>query len=251
MVADQTSSQLWPTQKVLCGRDVDKFYMPPLTAEELEALDKAKATPALLPGLHGQSLVTFIKSPCSGALADFLWTTFWTRLTAPANDDPYEENRRLENVALAYDTLAHAADHERAPGDPTMCRSPWQLFAKSCMAFHPEYCAAVAKLSGATPAQASFDKATQRGSFTVLNSLFRQQLVHATLSCQPFLRPDLISLDESLELVQAGRRRAIQLLQESDLPETVKQRLLAQAQVGLSRGAWAQSVNALEKLTAS
>ncbi|GAA5922560.1 hypothetical protein JCM3775_005772 [Rhodotorula graminis] len=221
---------LWPTHKVLCGRSVDNFYLPPLTAGEIQSLDEVKGTPGLVPGLRGQSL------------------TFWQRLTAPANDDPYEENKRLENVALDYEFLGHAADRELFAGNPPARRSPWQLFAKSCMAFHIEYCEAVAKMSGTTPEAAAFDKATQIGSFTVLNALFRQQLVHATIACQSYNRPSLVSKEETLELVQAGRTRAVQLLEASDLPEFVKQRLVAQAQVGLSRGAWAQSVAALDKL---
>ncbi|GAA5891021.1 hypothetical protein JCM8208_003137 [Rhodotorula glutinis] len=249
--SERCSRILWATHKFLCGRDVDTFYLPPLTPDEIEALDKVKGTPALVPGLHGQSLVAFITSGYPAPLSDFLWTTFWQRLTAPANDDPYEENKRLENVALAYDALGHAADRELFAGNPPLRRSPWHLFAKSCMAFHPEYCTAVAKMSGVTPGQASFDRATQLGSFTVLNALFRQQLVHATISCQAYNHPSLITEDESLALVQAGRRRAIRLLQASDLPDVVKQRLVAQARVGLSRGLWAQSVIALDRLAGS
>ncbi|KPV75641.1 uncharacterized protein RHOBADRAFT_43063 [Rhodotorula graminis WP1] len=239
---------LWPTHKVLCGRSVDTFYLPPLTADEIRSLDDVKSRPGLVPGLRGQSLVSLVKGGYPGPLADFLWTTFWQRLTAPANDDPYEENERLENVALAYEFLGHAADRELFAGNPPARRSPWQLFAKSCMAFHTEYCEAVAKMSGNTPEAAAFDKATQIGSFTVLNALFRQQLVHATITCQSYNRPSLVGQEEALELVQAGRTRAVKLLEASDLPEFVKQRLVAHAQVGLSRGAWAQSVAALDKL---
>jgi len=178
---------------------------------------------------------------------------FWQRLSAPANtDDAFEENERLKTVAAAYDILTDAVDAETLAGaDPPSKRSPWHLFARFCVRYHDAYCDVVAKLSGRTTAQAAFDEAAQRGSFSVLNPLLRQELVDATIACQAYNKPSLITLEKALDLVQAGKRRTIEWLQGSDLPGPVKARLLAQAHLNFARGALGQSDLALQQHNSS
>ncbi|BGP38946.1 hypothetical protein JCM10449v2_002884 [Rhodotorula kratochvilovae] len=189
---------LWPTHKVLCGRDPNVFYLPPLTPEELKKLGKIKDTQP-----YHQTAKSLVRL------------------------NLFAEEIRMTNVMSAYDYLYLTKVAELDVGGKDSKLAPWHVFAHAGRHLRDEYYEKVLQ-SGKSEVQEALDGRIGRGSFVVLNAFLRQQLVHATLIAQASGPSQRLSSAEMLKLCQMGQPDAIKVLDGTTMLEAAKDQLKAE-----------------------
>ncbi|BGP47023.1 hypothetical protein JCM10450v2_002875 [Rhodotorula kratochvilovae] len=213
---------LWPTHKVLCGRDPNVFYLPPLTPDELKKLDEIK------------DKRPYRDSPKSL----FHWVTELCDVPerAGAFSSPMLEDMRLGHLLSAYDCLCQDNLAALESGDQDFTVSTWQHFANSAWYLRDEYFRARFDGPGRSTREGVLDTAAGHGCFTVLNAFFRQQLVHATLGWQCMRPKPRLSPEELFALASKAQLRAIKILDETDVPDACKKHLKVPCLRGLFNG---------------
>ncbi|GAA5923004.1 hypothetical protein JCM3775_006221 [Rhodotorula graminis] len=227
-----SSTQLWPTHKVLCKRDPDVFYIPPLTARELDLVCAHKDR-----RLDGPGRPTFYEditqADPQGHPGDVKpWENFVTSITstearprpgfeslAEARDDRFADLTEAYRflAVLTRPPFAHGIVVERS-------RAAWYFFAMRAGDARTLYLETWA--AGGVDALASDPDAFARdnmwlgaGSCVVLNKLYRQLVVNMTLGTWAILHlgtPRIAPLELDA-LMATGEQRVLDAVDAADL----------------------------------
>ncbi|GAA5821076.1 hypothetical protein JCM3770_000080 [Rhodotorula araucariae] len=206
---------LWPTHKVLCGRDLHVFYLPPLTPAELkvdEIKDKHPYRDRLL-SLH--EWVTKVHGET--------WAAFRSTLTTPASQNLLLEEMRMSNVLVAYAYLCQEGVAEITAGSTDRASTPWHQFANMACFIRDRYYAKLLESSKSREQEAR-DPVAGRGSF-VVNAFWRQELVLGTLGAQASGAAARLSEEEFLQFAEKLQLGAIEVLKRADILESTKKHL--------------------------
>ncbi|KPV77324.1 uncharacterized protein RHOBADRAFT_41318 [Rhodotorula graminis WP1] len=209
----ECQSLLWPTHKVLCGRDLDTFFMPPMSPKEITQLERVKDEPVCP---DGSNFLTQM---------DISWPAFADRLRSDAHAEPLGEFLRLDALLTAHRRLGKAdkVDPPRVAVSP----SPWRIFADKADAW------TVRSSSLAHGSNDVEQTATHvvdaiyagRSPFTVLNAVLRQHLVAATIMYQVVSPTPKLQPAEALALVRLSDKRLVEALRRSDMSDEQRLRL--------------------------
>ncbi|GAA5893966.1 hypothetical protein JCM8208_001293 [Rhodotorula glutinis] len=185
-------SLLWPSHKVLCGRDLDTFFLPPMTPEEVEQLKR----------LDDEA----DKSSSAPPVTD--WTTLSDILLSPAEADPVDEYLRLLALLSSYFRLYQAVVEDGLSGKVSL--TPWITLSPRGRAWLVTYNRVVYGLDRHTFLTPQVTDAVRAGRspFKVLGVLLRQELVATTLLYQVIRPTPRLELDEYNTLLEVSQRRA-------------------------------------------
>ncbi|GAA5841067.1 hypothetical protein JCM9279_000529 [Rhodotorula babjevae] len=214
--------QLWPTHKVLCRRDPDRFYLPPLTGEQQERL-YALARSSSSAGCAIKKYLDDTEPPDDPRTAKH----FRHAIQCDAYMGKVDEEAHLNALLMAYDCLDRAAP----PDTRNSSRSPWEVFGASGLYYFSSYCAAELEETAArTRAGARDDRGVgdilaDRGKVVVLNAILRQELVCATVRAQALRPSPRITVDTMLDLSILSKKRMLDVLERTDMSSLARERL--------------------------
>ncbi|BGP21059.1 hypothetical protein JCM10213v2_009238 [Rhodosporidiobolus nylandii] len=155
---------LWPTHKVLCGRDPDYFFLPPLSEAELADFRLAKDHPYS----EGKTFLEMHQQEPFGRVPD--WEAVEALVTATTG---VGTRGSLADMVI-YSAREHLNMHYRSRGDSpplSITSSPWQLFVYQCT---PALSHAVRDSPGSFPLRSD--------PSICLNAYFRALLCFSTLA---------------------------------------------------------------------
>ncbi|GAA5936125.1 hypothetical protein JCM3775_003589 [Rhodotorula graminis] len=200
----------------MCGRDLNLFYLPPLSTSEFKKLRAIKDKPY---GASGQSLVYEVLEEGRGGSPDRVIEAFWFAVTMSADSDATVEDIRVASLLLAYEYL-HRAKQEDKPADlAAPALSCWEAFAPSASSFRLKYLDTLEQLDGQSAAQAD---AANRGPLVVLNGVLRQELVHATLCAHVMQPKPILTIPELRPLLRKGYERLLEAVDAADMSPATK-----------------------------
>lgn len=229
--ADTDPLQLWLTHKELCGRNVDEFYAPPLTPDELDELEALKGED--LPGGHTAFSAITGCSP-QAPIDDTVWVVRCAANTSPttctahlcprrtqahrdllvsqrsANADT--EESRIAAVCNARSILLGArCAAPRTPAEGLATATPWQLIGNRAWWLRSMYYSVLGAEGVRDPIQAAGN--LRHCLLSVFNRVLRRHLVLATICAQARPPDPQLSEEERYRWSVRGKRQAIRDLE--------------------------------------
>ncbi|GAA5901910.1 hypothetical protein JCM8208_006636 [Rhodotorula glutinis] len=232
-------SLLWPTHKILCGRDPDLFYLPPLTDNELAMVcankDRSPQGPGT-PTFHDE--ITLLRRQ-AGYRGVSPWEDFTTSImTADVRPQPgvqllaQARDDRLHDLVSAYRFLASLMHPPFAPGSVERARCAWYFFATSADNMRALYSESWVGTGDDVPTSAAHAVAgghlwVMAGSCIILNQLYRQLLNNMTLATWAIvdLGSPRITARELTALMADGEQRILEAVDAADrMPQAARTR---------------------------
>ncbi|KPV77345.1 uncharacterized protein RHOBADRAFT_41338 [Rhodotorula graminis WP1] len=216
---------LWPTHKVLCGRDPTLFYLPPLTPAELATMNNVKDRLVEGSSISGTLAQYARRDPHAATVEVFLILI----ALEPGSNRLINLNYHLHYLVHAYLSLEQARLDAEKAGDAAAAaaaRSPWLTFAHGYPALRDVYTRArdIYERDPSTSAAAAADTSS---IFSDLNLFLRRDIVHATLLFQASRPSPRIDMSEVLTLRGRSAERSLRDLRTSTLPQGVQAALIA------------------------
>ncbi|GAA5945204.1 hypothetical protein JCM3775_003697 [Rhodotorula graminis] len=223
---------LWKSHKVLCHRDPNVFYLPPLRPDEIDTLREFQDVPLR----QGERLVDAAAPDQYGADLRAAMNEYFTSIGEQGPlANPNLEHERLMSILFANEFLELARQaklrragvlHDLAATPPT----PWEVLGRLGNILIDDYYIAIYALGEHPDLEAARNR-VGRGPFNTLNRALRQELVSATItarligSVHVLGSNPIVSLPELARLQRKSQLAVLDELDRADLPPSVRDHL--------------------------